>query len=177
MANEIERKWNCTDQPFIDSTQEECGYEYIQQRYFHEKNDEHAVGRVRIYYNQGEHKNPASDDNFKHAEITIKSGRGLTRAEANVPIDYYMACDLMTPHPDVVIIEKKRYAFQYTNHVVDFDVYRGDNLGLVHLEIEFSSEEEALAFTAPEWFGEEVTDDMSHTNASLQNKPFTTWRL
>lgn len=175
MANEIERKWNCVEQRIISLLQHQHEYEFIQQRYFHEENDEHAVGRVRIYYKQGVHRNPSAERNFKRAEITIKSGSGLTRAEANVPVDQTLAGHLMFPNADVILIEKKRYTFPYQSHMVELDVYHGDNAGLVHIEIEFKSEEEALAFEAPEWFGEEVTNDMSHTNASLQNKPFCCW--
>ena len=175
MAQEIERKWHCKDQAFIDSIQAQEEYTYIEQRYFHEPNHDNSVARVRIYYVEGISNNPASDDNYKHSEITVKTGRGIVRTEVNVPIDYYVASDLMYPHPDVSIISKKRYTFPYGNEVIDFDIYQGENAGLVHIEIEFETKEEALAFVPPAFFGDEVTDDMRHTNSSLQDNPYTYW--
>jgi len=37
----------------------------------------------------------------------------------------------------------------------------------VYAEVEFDSVEEANAFTPPAWFGKEVTEDGSFTNAAL----------
>jgi CYTH domain-containing protein len=34
-------------------------------------------------------------------------------------------------------------------------------------EVEFPSEDEAMAFTAPEWFGEEVTLDKRYHNSEM----------
>ena len=42
--------------------------------------------------------------------------------------------------------------------------------GLVLAEVEFSSEEEANAFTPPEWFGEDVTFSSAYHNSTLSRK-------
>jgi CYTH domain-containing protein len=38
---------------------------------------------------------------------------------------------------------------------------------LSRIEVEFSSESQARAFTPPPWFGQEVTHDARYTNAEL----------
>ena len=51
--------------------------------------------------------------------------------------------------------------------VIELDVYTGDLEGLVVAEVEFDSEEAAEAFAPPEWFGEDVTDDVRYKNQRL----------
>jgi adenylate cyclase len=46
-------------------------------------------------------------------------------------------------------------------------VFGGTLDGLYIVEVEFTSEDEATAFVAPQWFGREVTGDPAWTNASL----------
>ena len=38
---------------------------------------------------------------------------------------------------------------------------------LIMAEVEFESEEEALAFTPPEWFSEDVTNDKRYHNSNM----------
>ena len=49
----------------------------------------------------------------------------------------------------------------------ELDVYEGVRAGLQVVEVEFSSESQARAFTPPPWFGQEVTRDTRYTNAEL----------
>jgi adenylate cyclase len=41
---------------------------------------------------------------------------------------------------------------------ISLKVYHGDYEGLVRVEVEFNSEEEAQSYTPPAWFGREITD-------------------
>jgi CYTH domain-containing protein len=50
---------------------------------------------------------------------------------------------------------------------IELDVFRGGLSGLCVAEVEFPSEEEAAAFSPPDWFGREVTDDERFKNKSL----------
>ena len=68
------------------------------------------------------------------------------------------------------IIQKTRYTFQSTNgleYIVD--VFHEYLNGLVMMEIEFPSLEEANAYTLPDWAksAHEVTEDTRYTNSSL----------
>ena len=68
------------------------------------------------------------------------------------------------------VIAKERYCIPYQTHTIELDVFAPPFAPLIVAEVEFSTEEEALAFQAPEWFGEEVTHDPAYTNAALSRK-------
>ena len=65
-------------------------------------------------------------------------------------------------------IEKTRYEIEADGGlVIELDVYTGDLEGLVVAEVEFDSETAAEAFAPPEWFGEDVTEDVRYKNQRL----------
>lgn len=69
---------------------------------------------------------------------------------------------------DGLIIVKTRYLIPLEDgHLAELDVFHGAHEGLSFVEVEFSSEEEALAFTAPGWFGEDVSQDKHFVNKWL----------
>ncbi len=68
------------------------------------------------------------------------------------------------------IIEKTRYYIPYKNHTLELDIYAGKHRGLVVCEVEFESEDEAISFIAPEWFGKEITHDIAFRNKMLALK-------
>lgn len=65
------------------------------------------------------------------------------------------------------MIEKKRYLFPSDDYTIELDVFQGPLKGLILAEVEFSSMEEAQAFTGPKWFGKDVTMDSRFQNNSL----------
>ena len=71
------------------------------------------------------------------------------------------------------VIEKTRYEVQAGKHIVEIDIFYGDNKGLILAEIELENENDAIA--KPEWLGLEVTDDLRYYNSYLSQKPFVTW--
>jgi CHAD domain-containing protein len=52
----------------------------------------------------------------------------------------------------------------------ELDVYRGSLKGLRVVEVEFPSVEASAAFTAPAWFGAEVTTDPAYKNQALAQR-------
>jgi adenylate cyclase len=56
---------------------------------------------------------------------------------------------------------------------VELDVYHGSLAGLVVAEVEFTSAGESMRFTAPPWFGTDVTEDEAYRNVhlALHGKP------
>lgn len=52
-------------------------------------------------------------------------------------------------------------------HAYEFDEYFGALGGLMTVEVEFETADDALAFEPPTWFGTEVTEDESYKNAAL----------
>lgn len=69
---------------------------------------------------------------------------------------------------DGIVIVKTRYLLPLLDgHMAELDIFHGVHEGLVIVEVEFGSEEEACAFVPPEWFGEDVSSDKCYTNKWL----------
>ena len=101
---------------------------------------------------------------------TIKSGQGLVRQEIEEPMskaDFYAFIN----QKDGEIIEKYRYIFAYKSHTYEMDVFKRHLKGLIYLEIEFDSLEEAKNFILPKKIAkfilDEVTNNPSFTNRFL----------
>ena len=104
-----------------------------------------------------------SDEKFI---LTVKSGGLLSREE----FEMFLTEDQFTGlsiHVQGLIIEKTRYLIPCSPYTIELDVFHGALEGLLYAEVEFPSVEEAEAFTPPSWFGREVTEDGSFTNAAL----------
>jgi adenylate cyclase len=98
--------------------------------------------------------------------LTVKSGSGMERHEAEVPLmpEQFAA---LWPATEGRRIQKRRTLVPLDGLIAEVDEYEGGLAGLLVVEVEFASLEEARAFTPPEWFGREVTDDAAYKNASL----------
>ena len=105
-----------------------------------------------------------SSDGGRH-ELTIKSLGGLTRAEVSVPVASEQFDELWSLAHGV--IEKTRRRVDVGGYTAEVDVYGGKLDGLVVVEVEFPSEQEATSFVPPSWFGREVTTDGRFRNAAL----------
>lgn len=98
--------------------------------------------------------------------LTTKIGTGLVREEFIEdisPAAYKMLWPLTKGHR----IEKTRHYYTVKGYLAELDVYHAENKGLITVEIEFPSIEQAAAFTAPAWFGPDVTDRFDLKNAQL----------
>jgi CYTH domain-containing protein len=105
-----------------------------------------------------------SSDGDGH-ELTVKSLGGLTRVEVSVPLASGQFDELWSLAQGV--IEKTRRHVDVDGHTAEVDVYGGKLDGLVVVEVEFPSEQEAASFVPPPWFGREVTTDGRFRNAAL----------
>lgn len=66
------------------------------------------------------------------------------------------------------LIQKKRYLIPLEQDLkVELDVFGGHLEGLVFAEVEFHSVEEAMNFSPPDWFGEDVSMDKRFNNSYL----------
>ncbi len=101
--------------------------------------------------------------------LTEKSGTGLCREEKERELSEDEALSLLDGCGEKPV-EKTRYRIPVGNYVAEYDVYRGENEGLFVVEVEFPSEEEALAFEVPDWFGKEVTEDVYYKNATISKR-------
>ena len=70
-------------------------------------------------------------------------------------------------------LEKSRYCIDIgENLTAELDIFEGDLLGLVFVEVEFLSQEMMEAFVPPEWFGKDVTQESFSANSFLACKNF-----
>jgi CYTH domain-containing protein len=98
--------------------------------------------------------------------LTVKRGRGAVRGEVTIPLTDEQF-DEMWAFTAGRRLTKRRWVVPHDAVIVEIDVYDGDLDGLVIAEVEFPSVEASVAFTPPDWFGREVTDDPAYRNAAL----------
>ena len=69
---------------------------------------------------------------------------------------------------DGLLIAKTRYLIPLNDHLTaELDIFEKDLAPLSLVEVEFDSIEEADRFTAPDWFGEDVTNSGKYHNSYL----------
>ena len=148
---EIERKYLISHIPF-----DIAGYPFhqIEQAYLSTA----PVVRVR-----------QEDDTYY---LTYKSKGLMVREEYNLPLTQEAYLHLREKI-DGILISKTRYCIPLEGGLMaELDVFHGAHKGLMLVEVEFSSQEEAEKFTAPDWFGEEVTFSTRYHNSNLSKNPF-----
>ena len=147
---EIERKWRVGSLPEdIRTRLESCAASEIEQGYLCTE----PVVRVR-----------REDGAFW---LTYK-GKGLmTREEYNLPLTEE-AYERLIRKTEGIVLTKTRYRIPLSEGLTaELDLFHGRYEGLIYVEVEFDDEAEANTFQAPSWFGREVTDDPSSSNAAL----------
>lgn len=97
---------------------------------------------------------------------TIKSGAGKIRTESEIEITEEQFKALWNT-TEGKRLEKIRYKIPHQAGIIELDVYLNNLDGLITAEIEFKSEEDSEKFVAPQWFGEEATDDKGYKNQNL----------
>lgn len=150
MANsnlEIERKWWLPKRPEIVLNCQEVPAVYIEQGYLE--------GGLRL--------RRAGQKYF----ITHKEGSGLCRTELEweVPKTYFES-----EWPKCLAsLTKWRYLVSYEGYTFEIDEFFGSLKGLILLEVEFESPEEAQAFLLPNWVhgAIEVTSNPAYSNSFL----------
>ena len=74
----------------------------------------------------------------------------------------------MRPKADGILISKTRYLIPEKDGLtIELDVFDAPYEGLYLAEVEFSSEEQALSYNPPVWFGEDVTNSGKYHNSRL----------
>lgn len=105
-------------------------------------------------------------DNDKY-ELTYKSKGLMTREEYNLPLTEDAYLHLLSKI-DGRLIRKKRYMIPLDHELtIELDIFEDELAPLVLAEVEFPDEETANSFTAPDWFGEDVTLSGQYHNSNL----------
>ena len=143
---EIEKKYLLKELPDLSS----CEHHKIEQAYLCTG----PVVRVR-----------REDENYY---MTYKGSGLMSREEYNLPLNAE-SYDHLKKKADGNIISKTRYLIPLEKDqlVAEVDVFEKPFAPLIMAEVEFESEEQANAFVAPEWFGEEVTFDGRYHNSYM----------
>ena len=103
--------------------------------------------------------------------LTYKSKGMIVREEYNFPLTKEAYGHLLAK-ADGNIITKTRYEIpEKDNLTIELDVFEGKFDGLLLAEVEFASEEEALGYIPPEWFGEDVSNSTKYHNSTLSRLP------
>ena len=103
--------------------------------------------------------------------LTYKSKGMIVREEYNLPLTKEAYGHLLAK-ADGNIITKTRYEIpEKENLTIELDVFEGKFDGLLLAEVEFASEEEALGYIPPEWFGEDVSNSTKYHNSTLSRLP------
>lgn len=80
--------------------------------------------------------------------------------------------ETMWPGTEGRRLEKTRYKIPHDGHVIELDVFEGDNTGHMLAEVEFASTSDSDMFTPPEWFGTDVTPDKRFGNSNIAEAGF-----
>lgn len=99
--------------------------------------------------------------NYTH---TFKSGNGLMREEIEYEITASIYEQLMSGR-NLIPLTKNRITAQWGERTVEIDIY--DQIHLTVLEVEFDSEDAALAFVPPAWFGKDVSTERQYSNKKV----------
>ena len=99
-------------------------------------------------------------------ELTYKGKGCMVREEHNLPLTKE-AYEHLREKIDGRLIVKKRYMIPLEKYTIELDVFEGDLAPLTLAEVEFSSEDDAKNFVAPEWFAEDVTFSKLYHNSFL----------
>ena len=99
--------------------------------------------------------------------LTYKGAGLLSREEYNLPLTEEGYSHLLKK-ADGNVITKRRYKIPLTECLTaELDIFEGSFEGLKTVEVEFESIDEANAFIAPDWFGQDVTMTGSFQNSRL----------
>lgn len=103
--------------------------------------------------------------------LTYKSKGLMAREEYNLPLTKESYAHLLKK-ADGHILTKRRYLLPVadTSLTIELDVFEGIYEGLILAEVEFPTEEEALAFVPPDWFSRDVTFTGEYQNSKLAMK-------
>lgn len=103
-------------------------------------------------------------NNEVHHTHTFKSGNGLIREEIEYAITPSIYEQLMSGR-NLIPLTKNRITAQWGERIVEIDIY--DQIQLTVLEVEFDSEEAALTFVPPAWFGKDISSERKYSNKKV----------
>ncbi|WP_170608196.1 CYTH domain-containing protein [Ruegeria arenilitoris] len=148
MSLEIERKFLVATMPDLSQTRKA----FVRQGYLTHPDDSTEL-RLR----------QKNDQYF----MTLKGGGDIARVEREAEISGAQF-EIFWPETEGRRVEKERYTGLLPDgRTFELDVFLGSLSSLCLVEIEFNSEEAARAYSPPDWFGADVTEDKRYKNKTL----------
>ena len=103
--------------------------------------------------------------------LTYKSKGMIVREEYNLPLTKEAYGHLLAKADGNIITKTRDEIPEKDDLTIELDVFEGKFDGLLLAEVEFASEEEALRYIPPEWFGEDVSNSTKYHNSTLSRLP------
>lgn len=101
--------------------------------------------------------------------LTYKGSGMMVREEYNLPLNKE-SYEHLREKADGIILSKTRYLIPLDEKLtIELDVFDAPYENLYLAEVEFETEEEAVNFTPPSWFGEDVTFSSRYHNSVLSD--------
>ena len=99
--------------------------------------------------------------------LTYKGSGMMSREEYNLPLTPEAYQHLLAK-ADGTILTKKRYLIPLNEKLTaELDVFEQELSGLLLVEVEFDTVEDANSFVPPAWFGEDVTNSGKYHNSYM----------
>ncbi len=105
--------------------------------------------------------------------LTLKGAGNMVRVEREAEITAEQF-GTFWPETEGRRVEKERFTGRLQSGLeFELDVFQGELAPLRLVEVEFASEEEAMEFDPPDWFGVDVTEDkrFKNKNLAIEGKP------
>lgn len=101
--------------------------------------------------------------------LTQKGSGSLIRKEIETKINE-ISYSILFSLIQSKIINKTRIEIPLSKNIIaELDIYHDELEGLVTVEVEFASEDQANNFNKPDWFGKEITVNDKYKNKNLAN--------
>ena len=99
--------------------------------------------------------------------LTVKGSGHMSREEFELSINEAQYLSLMKK-TETLTVSKARYEIPIDGgYLAELDIYHGQLEGLMTVEVEFNTVDEALIFKPPSWFSIDVTNDKRYKNTAL----------
>lgn len=99
--------------------------------------------------------------------LTVKGKGHVAREEFEIEITQQEYERLLEKTEGNCVRKKRYYIPLEDGYLAELDIYEGELEGLMTTEVEFSTIEEAQAFVAPAWLGEDISKQKRYKNTSL----------
>lgn len=99
--------------------------------------------------------------------LTYKSKGLMVREEYNLPLTHE-SYEHLKGKTDGILLSKTRYCIPCQDGLtIELDIFDAPYQGLYLAEVEFPTREMSEAFSAPDWFDEDVTFSSAYHNSTL----------